>query len=61
MKKLFVFALAAVLLFSSLVCSADPDSFTLPCGFVPSVQFAPLYVGLEKGYFAEENIDRYHP
>ena len=57
MKKLFVFALAAVLLFSSLVCSADPDSFTLPCGFVPSVQFAPLYVGLEKGYFAEENID----
>lgn len=57
MKKIFVFVLAAVLLFSSLVCSADPDSFTLPCGFVPSVQFAPLYVGLEKGYFAEENID----
>jgi len=57
MKKLFVFAVLAVLLAGCLICSADPDSFTLPCGFIPSVQFAPLYVGLENGYFAEENID----
>ena len=57
MKKLLLTAVLFVLLCCSPVCSADPDSFTLPCGFVPSVQFAPLYVGLEKGFFAEENID----
>ncbi len=56
MKKVFLIVVLSVLMVSSLVCSADTDSFTLPCGFVPSVQFAPLYVGLEKGFFAEENI-----
>ena len=57
MKKLFAVIIFAVLLFSCAVCGAETDSFTLPCGFIPSVQFAPLYVGLEKGFFAEQNID----
>ena len=57
MKKMFAFIVFTVLMLSVLSCGAEPDSFTLPCGFVPSVQFAPLYVGLEKGFFAEENID----
>ncbi len=32
-------------------------SFSLPVGFVPNVQFAPLYAAIENGYFTEENIE----
>lgn len=33
------------------------NAVALGVGFVPNVQFAPLYVGMEQGFFADEGID----
>lgn len=39
---------------------SEPQSLrpiALGVGFIPSVQFAPFYVGIEKGFFAENGIE----
>ena len=42
---------------ASTPAAAAADQIQLGVGYIPSVQFAPFYVGIAKGFFAAEGID----
>lgn len=66
-KYLIPLVLSLVLLLSGCAAPAvsapnpqatpQPAKVTLAMGFIPNVQFTPLYVARERGYFAAEGID----
>lgn len=37
--------------------SNDLTPIRLPVGYIPNVQFAPLYVAIEKGFYREQGLD----
>lgn len=62
MKKKLIIGLILMLILTACggKTQESPEaliSIRLPVGFIPNVQFAPLYVALENGYFKEEGLD----
>ncbi len=49
--------LALVLVIAGPAAIGGEDKLVLAIGFIPHVQFAPLYVGIEKGFYAQESVD----
>ena len=59
-RKLIFIVLGLTLVVSSCSPAKGTGSLTkirLPMGYIPNIQFAPLYVAIEKGYFREAGID----
>jgi NitT/TauT family transport system substrate-binding protein len=38
-------------------CAPKSTSLRLPLGYIPNIQFAPLYMAMDKGYFKEAGLD----
>ena len=59
MNLILVLSILTTLLMAA--CSAAPQEnaaapIRLPVGYIPNVQFAPLYVAIENGYYADEGL-----
>lgn len=60
-KRFVIFILGAAVLLAACGPAAPAEdelmSIRLPMGFIPDPQYAPYYVAVEKGYFAEEGFE----
>ncbi len=62
MKKKILFFILTALLLAGCQSMIEPVSqelipVTLPVGYIPNVQFAPMYVAIENGYYREQGLD----
>ncbi|MBN2386343.1 MAG: ABC transporter substrate-binding protein [Anaerolineales bacterium] len=59
MKRMILVLLFAALLLAA--CGGAPSGASTPIrlalGYIPNIQFAPIYVAVEKGYFTDRGID----
>jgi NitT/TauT family transport system substrate-binding protein len=62
-RRILFISILLVLLASACAPQVGPApaselvTVRLPVGYIPNVQFAPLYVAMEKGYYREAGID----
>ena len=63
-RKMLIVAILAVTLLAACSRTTTPSptpqqlvSVRLPVGYIPNVQFAPLYVAIEKGYYRDAGLD----
>ena len=59
MQLMLLKKLSAVFLAAGLLAGCAPkktDVIRLPVGFIPNVQFAPLYVAIEKGFYRDAGL-----
>ena len=61
MKRLSLLLLTFLFFLSACAPAAQQaqtmTAVRLPVGYIPNIQFAPLYVSLEKGYFKQAGLD----
>lgn len=60
MRYLLSIILAALLAAACTPQAAAPQQVTdirLPLGYIPNVQFAPMYVAIDKGFFRQEGLN----
>ena len=57
MKKLACAAAVGAALVVAAAGAWAADTVTLAIGYIPHVQFTPLYAGIDKGFYAEQGID----
>jgi len=57
MRKLAAAGLVLAALGVAAAASWAADTVTLAIGYIPHVQFTPLYVGIDKGFYAAQGID----
>jgi NitT/TauT family transport system substrate-binding protein len=46
-----------VLILAGIAAGAGAQNVHLAIGYIPHIQFAPLYVGMEKGFYREDGLD----
>ena len=64
MNKKNITIITAILLAAAAACAPIPAAekegstpIRLPVGYIPNIQFAPLYVAIEKGFYSAEGLD----
>jgi NitT/TauT family transport system substrate-binding protein len=61
MNRIYFVLIILVLLVSACAPAAQPQgdlqTIRLPMGYIPNVQYAPFYVAVERGYFAEAGFE----